>query len=295
MHFWFLLQTLRRSICQSERPILLAFLLMKAKISDLKYPAFPLWGIPLEHYTTEKVLELIKEIIPTCENRGWMHPIIHLQHILAPIAVQTVLEKGGQIEPVIVDKDNNLVDGLHRLMGHILAGKENIEIKRGVAIADKFKEFFDVYNSKDRFQKIRLPHNLRTTQGRDDIYILFNQIGLGETFWKGKSILDIGCDCGGWLFEALHRGAKEGIGIDKNPESLGLASWLACLYGYPIKFLLSDFSDVAWNSIPESDVVFANQCIYRFKEGAESLDIIARKCKDYLIMFMFLGMLAERT
>jgi SAM-dependent methyltransferase len=156
------------------------------------------------------------------------------------------------------------------------------------ACREDFKAWLKEYDSENRFQTIWLPIEEQVIHGRDDIRRLFNGMNLPDEFWKDKIILDIGCDCGGWSFEALHRGAKLVFGFDKNPKIIRLANKLVRLFDYTDKatFLELKFEDMAWKGIaPISDVVFINQCLYRFSTGDKTFKEISPFCKDYLFLY----------
>jgi len=70
---------------------------------------------------------------------------------------------------------------------------------------------------------------------------------------------------------------------------LAFADKLRFLFKYQDKLALisEEFSNLDWEQIDACDVVFVNQVLYRFKEGAKALDIITSKCKEYVIMLTF--------
>lgn len=156
------------------------------------------------------------------------------------------------------------------------------------ASKEEFENWLKDYDSKNRFQTIWLPYGLEVKHGRDNIKRLFEGMMLPDEFWKDKTILDIGCDCGGWCFEALHRGAKSVLGFDKITEVIELANRLTHLFYYTNKatFIESEFNAMKWKKIvPIRDVVFINQCLYRFPMGDKTFIEISPFCKDYLFLY----------
>lgn len=153
---------------------------------------------------------------------------------------------------------------------------------------DAFEHWLSDYDSENRFQTIRLPYGLEIKHGRDDIKRLFDGMMLPDEFWKEKTILDIGCDCGGWCFEALHRGATSVCGFDNNENIIELANRLAQKFDYTnqVVFNVFDFNLMKWKKIATlSDVVFINQCLYRFHRGDRTLIEISPYCRDYLFLY----------
>ena len=273
------------------------------KISKLKTPQLPFWEIPNEEYDIDNIRRLIdvlkvqiKKIIPPKELKDIADTIVRLFHVMTVLGIAESIKKGKEIPPVTISKSNELLDGLHRFMGHVIAGKDDMPCRVGlrefptdIAPRGDFIEFMNEYNRIDKFQKMNMPYELGTTRGRDDIREFMSEIPLHDSYWMDKTVLDIGCDCGAWSLEVLHRGAEKVTGVDKNPVGLAFADKLRFLFKYQDKLALisEEFSNLDWEQIDACDVVFVNQVLYRFKEGAKALDIITSKCKEYVIMLTF--------
>jgi ubiquinone/menaquinone biosynthesis C-methylase UbiE len=72
-----------------------------------------------------------------------------------------------------------------------------------------------------------------------------------------KSVLDIGCGTGRYLFEAVRRGAGEVIGLDAAPGALEAARKMAHELGYDkrVEFIEGDFMDLQLKR--RYDIIFA--------------------------------------
>jgi hypothetical protein len=92
---------------------------MKKKVSEISAPKFPFWRIPLTSYTLDFVTAMVKD------NRG---DAITMLHILNIISMVMTLKEGKELLPILITRDNRLVDGLHRLTAYVLAGKEEIPV-----------------------------------------------------------------------------------------------------------------------------------------------------------------------
>lgn len=58
------------------------------------------------------------------------------------------------------------------------------------------------------------------------------RLALVPVVWVGRTVLDLGCNQGGMVFEALRQGAACGVGVDRDPQMVNaatkLAQWHAC-------------------------------------------------------------------
>lgn len=159
-----------------------------------------------------------------------------------------------------------------------------------IATKQEFEDFLaDPAGKGDCSNNIYLPYNLRLLDGSDDAKELLARSMLPSWFWYDKTILDVACSNGGWGFECLHNAAKYVTSFDKCGPTIDIANKLRSLFKYEdrSRFFTSSFSDVDWNTIPEHDVVFLNQCIYNIPEGKKVLDVINDKCKNFLIMYTY--------
>jgi len=158
-----------------------------------------------------------------------------------------------------------------------------------VATEEEFKAFLaDPYTIEHSSDKViaHLPYGLKT-DGRDDSKDLLTQTMLPHFFWYDKTILDVACSTGGWGLECLHNAAKYVTGFDPDYSGINILNKMRSLFKYEDKsrFFISWFADIDWNTIPQHDVLFLNQCIYNIPEGENVLDITNDKCKNVLIMY----------
>lgn len=94
-------------------------------------------------------------------------------------------------------------------------------------------DYRDWINSEEWYQTISLPSGL-TTAGKVSTHLrapLFERID-----FKGKSVLDIGCNSGQYCFMAKDRGAAEVLGIDVSSKRIRQARVLAENEGYDVMF-----------------------------------------------------------
>lgn len=97
----------------------------------------------------------------------------------------------------------------------------------------------------ERFEgnRIDLPYGLRTG-GRDHSATARSIYPADMT---GRSVLDVGCGTGYFVFEALKRGAGPVLGVDVDRYSLRRARLLADCLGLEARFEPWDIERDAWN------------------------------------------------
>lgn len=90
---------------------------MKKNISELSFPNFPFWNIPFTSYTLDFATAMVKDD---------MGDATTLLHILNIISMMMTLKKGKDLYPILITRENRVVDGLHRLIAYILSNREEI-------------------------------------------------------------------------------------------------------------------------------------------------------------------------
>lgn len=98
----------------------------------------------------------------------------------------------------------------------------------------------------------------------------------------GKSVLDVGCNYGFFLHEAIRRGAERAVGIEANPDSFRIASTLATLWDGKIDVFNGLLEDVELNE-KFDQVTFLN-VIHHVKDPVPVVRKLARLCRGTLII-----------
>ena len=75
--------------------------------------------------------------------------------------------------------------------------------------------------------------------------------------FEGKTVLDLGCNCGGTLFAVADK-IKQGHGNDINPDAIRYANDVAEKHKiHNVRFSVADLSKWKEYDLPKTDVVFA--------------------------------------
>jgi SAM-dependent methyltransferase len=98
----------------------------------------------------------------------------------------------------------------------------------------------------------------------------------------GKSVLDVGCNYGFFLHEAIRRGARRAVGIEANPESFRIASTLATLWNGKIDVYQGLLEDVELNE--KFDLVIFLNVIHHVKDPLPVIRKLASLCRGTLII-----------
>jgi SAM-dependent methyltransferase len=98
----------------------------------------------------------------------------------------------------------------------------------------------------------------------------------------GKSVLDVGCNYGFFLHEAIRRGAKRAVGVEANPESFRIASTLARLWNGKIEVYQGLLEGVELNE--KFDLVIFLNVIHHVKDPVPVVRKLASLCRGTLIV-----------
>lgn len=128
------------------------------------------------------------------------------------------------------------------------------------------------------YQRMDLPHGL-ATRGEDRSATA--RIILPERM-DGRSVLDVGCCYGFFLYRARERGATRLVGLEKNPERLRHARLLREVYGDGPEFSDEDFEAVCARE--RFDDVFLLNVLHHLKEPVAALRTLARAAKRRLVV-----------
>jgi SAM-dependent methyltransferase len=99
---------------------------------------------------------------------------------------------------------------------------------------------------------------------------------------RGKSVLDVGCNYGFFLHEAIRRGARRAVGIEANPESFRIASSLATLWDGKIDVHQGLLEEVELNE--KFDLVIFLNVIHHVTDPIPVIRKLASLCQGTLIV-----------
>ena len=116
----------------------------------------------------------------------------------------------------------------------------------------KIDSFDSIYRS-DRKGIGPLLNNTLRASVRQRFKLAFDLLG----DMRGKSVLDIGCGTGRYMFESIRRGARNVVGIDAAYGAIEAARKMALDFGLKdqAQFIETDFLD--FNTKSQFDIVFA--------------------------------------
>jgi SAM-dependent methyltransferase len=151
----------------------------------------------------------------------------------------------------------------------------DVEISPGLST----REFADAPYDEQAFGKVRLidsrPRFMRT---------------LGEAFpggLEGRSVLDVACNCGGFLYWARDAGAGECLGIDVREHWIEQARFLARHRVAPsegMRFEVNDLYELPRLGLEPCDVTLFNGILYHLPEPLAALRIAADLTRELLIV-----------
>ena len=151
----------------------------------------------------------------------------------------------------------------------------DVEIAPGLST----REFADAPYDEEAFGKVRLidsgPRFLRTL---DDVF----PGGL-----EGRSVLDVACNCGGFLYWARDVGAGECLGIDVRAHWIEQARFLARHRVAPsegMRFEAEDLYELPRRGLEPFDVTLFNGIFYHLPEPLAALRIAADLTRELMIV-----------
>jgi 2-polyprenyl-3-methyl-5-hydroxy-6-metoxy-1,4-benzoquinol methylase len=127
--------------------------------------------------------------------------------------------------------------------------------------------------------------------GRDSCRNRLAEMNLPAGFFEGKSILDLGCNIGGFCFLARELGAVYALGIDMNDESVEGAKYLRDYHGIQqTDFFTSDLEARNLAALIEAvsrrsrfDVVLAFSIVQHLKNQDAFLDFLSRLAAGHVV------------
>lgn len=98
----------------------------------------------------------------------------------------------------------------------------------------------------------------------------------------GKSVLDVGCNYGFFLHDAIRRGAKRAVGIEADPERFRIASTLATLWNGKIDVHEGLLEEVELSE--KFDLIILLNVIHHVKDPVPVIRKLASLCRGTLIV-----------
>jgi SAM-dependent methyltransferase len=98
----------------------------------------------------------------------------------------------------------------------------------------------------------------------------------------GKSVLDVGCNYGFFLHDAIRRGARRAVGIESDPERFRIASTLAPLWDGKIEVYQGLLEDLELHE--RFDVVLLLNVVHHVKDPMPVVKKVAGLCRGTLVV-----------
>jgi SAM-dependent methyltransferase len=98
----------------------------------------------------------------------------------------------------------------------------------------------------------------------------------------GKSVLDVGCNYGFFLHDAIRRGAERAVGVEADPERFRIASTLATLWDGKIDVYQGLLEEVELNE--KFDLIIFLNVLHHVKDPIPVIRKLASVCRGTLIV-----------
>jgi 2-polyprenyl-3-methyl-5-hydroxy-6-metoxy-1,4-benzoquinol methylase len=128
------------------------------------------------------------------------------------------------------------------------------------------------------YQQIQLPHGI-VLPGRDrkpTADVVFRD-GV-----QGKSVLDIGCNYGYFLHEAVRRGAASATGVERNPQRYEIGKTVAEIIGGPLTVRHGALEDLP--ETPQYDVVLLLNVIHHVVDPFGAMRQVAALARERVVV-----------
>ena len=116
----------------------------------------------------------------------------------------------------------------------------------------RIQDYDDIYCDDKSWFTLFLNKTIRASVRRR-FYFAFEMLG----DLSGKSVLDVGCGSGRYMFESVKRGAANAVGLDAAKGALAMAGKMASDFGVEdqVDFIETDFMD--FDTDKKFDLIFA--------------------------------------
>ncbi len=102
---------------------------------------------------------------------------------------------------------------------------------------------------------------------------------------KGLRVLDLGCNCGGFSFEANKHGAKEVIGIDSNTSNIKQANAIKKYLGIKnIKFIKLNIEEVNKKDFGDFDLIIMAGILYHLEDPIGVMKKISKMANSTILI-----------
>jgi len=98
--------------------------------------------------------------------------------------------------------------------------------------------------------------------------------------FKGKSVLDLGCNVGYFCFKAKENGATTVLGVENADRYLIVANKIKKIVGSDVTFVKDDIATMEY---PKSDIIFLLSIIHHFEKPFDLLKKAFKKCNTLIV------------
>jgi SAM-dependent methyltransferase len=128
------------------------------------------------------------------------------------------------------------------------------------------------------YQGLTLPYDIKIP-GKDLSYVIKD---IFPESLSGKSVLDIGCDYGFFLYEALYRGAARVIGVEADLERFNIAKEIARIKSENVEILFGDIMKIPLEE--KFDIVLFLNVLHHISEPIAIMKKLASLCRGTIIV-----------
>lgn len=144
------------------------------------------------------------------------------------------------------------------------------------------EEIEQLINSKEWYHIIEVAPGV-LTPGRYDPRSVLDVMGFPKDF-TGKTVLDVGTFDGFFAFEAVRRGAKRVLAMDRHPADHRGFAIARQLLGFNVEYLQGSVYDLSPDVHGTFDVVLFLGVLYHLRNPILAIDKIHRVCKEYMFL-----------
>ena len=144
---------------------------------------------------------------------------------------------------------------------------------------NSIQEYEEWINSQDWYQKIELKNGL-TTPGKFSTHKRLKYFD--KIDFKGKTILDIGCNSGQYCLYAKEKGAARVVGVDTDKKRLAQAKTLALNEKVEIEYLNMNLFDL--NNLGSFDIVLCVAVLTEIQDIFGAIEVLKETIGEYCFL-----------